>query len=183
METTINSDKIGMFGISMSGYWGHRAAVSDRRIKAFASFEGVTGDFATIFERAQPSSKNNYMYMSSYTNEDDFDREIARKMPLGDLVAQIECPVLVGIGEFDELTRLEEAITSFERIKAPKELRVYEDEYHRLGGVAAEIIRFGGEWLERAMSGDLAEPGRRRAPLCLPRRINPRRNRRSGLVA
>ncbi|MFT4053504.1 MAG: alpha/beta hydrolase [Novosphingobium sp.] len=156
----VDGDRIGMFGISMSGYWGHRAAASDRRIKAFASFEGVTGEFTTIFERAQPSFKSNYMYMSGYTDEAAFDREIAAKMPLGDIVAQIECPVLVGIGEFDELTRLEEAIASYERIKAPKELRVYEDEFHPLGGVAAEIFRFGAEWLERAMSGELAETGR-----------------------
>ena len=71
---------------------------------------------------------------TGYTDEKKFDREIASKMPLGDLVAKISCPMLVGIGEFDELTRLEQAIESYERVRAPKELRVYENEFHPLGG-------------------------------------------------
>jgi cephalosporin-C deacetylase-like acetyl esterase len=156
----VDADNIAMFGISMSGYWGHRAAASDPRLKAFASFEGVTGDFTTIFERAQPTFKANYMFMTGYTDEEKFDREIASKMPLGDLVTKISCPMLVGIGEFDELTRLEQAIESYERVRAPKELRVYENEFHPLGGVAAEIFRYGADWIERVFAGDLSEPGR-----------------------
>jgi pimeloyl-ACP methyl ester carboxylesterase len=100
------------------------------------------------------------MYMAGYDDEDAFDRELAARMPLGDLVEQITCPVLYGIGEFDELTSLDQALDSFERIRAPKELRVHEDEFHPLGGVAAEVFRFGAEWLQRALDGHLAEPGR-----------------------
>jgi hypothetical protein len=77
-----------------------------------------------------------------------------------DLVADITCPVLYGIGEFDELTELEQALAGYERVRAPKEMRVYENEFHPLGGVAAEVFRFGAEWVERALNGELAEPGR-----------------------
>ncbi|WP_269857103.1 alpha/beta hydrolase [Streptomyces sp. RPT161] len=156
----VDPDRIGMFGISMSGYWGSRAAATDRRLAALAAFEAVTGDFATIFERAQPTFKNNYMFMSGYSDEEAFDRELVARMPLGDLVADITCPVLYGIGEFDELTQLEQALANYERVRAPKEMRVYENEFHPLGGVAAEIFRFGAEWIERALNGELAEPGR-----------------------
>nr|BFD87509.1 hypothetical protein StreXyl84_69100 [Streptomyces sp. Xyl84] len=44
-----------MFGISMSGDWGLRAAAGDPRLAALATFEGLTGDFDMIFNRAQPS--------------------------------------------------------------------------------------------------------------------------------
>jgi len=104
--------------------------------------------------------KNNYMFMTGYTDEAAFDRDMASQMPLGDLVERIGCPVLYGIGEFDELTPLDQALISFEKISAPKELRVYEDEFHPLGGVAAEMFRFAAEWLERALNGELAAPGR-----------------------
>jgi dienelactone hydrolase len=156
----VDAQRIGMFGMSMSGYWGLRAAATDARLAALASFEGVTGDFGTIFEKAQPSFKRNYMSMSGYTDEERFDRELGTRMPLGDLVAEITCPVLMGIGEFDELTPLEQALASYERVRAPKEMRVYENEFHPLGGVAAEVFRFGAEWLERALDGEFREPGR-----------------------
>ena len=156
----VDPARIGMFGISMSGYWGSRAAATDPRLAALAAFEAVTGDFTTIFERAQPTFKNNYMFMAGYTDEYAFDRELVARMPLGDLVAQITCPVLYGIGEFDELTRLEQALASYERIRAPKEMRVYENEFHPLGGTAAEVFRFGAEWIKRALNGEFREPGR-----------------------
>ncbi|MFJ2780548.1 alpha/beta hydrolase [Kitasatospora sp. NPDC087315] len=156
----VDPQRIGMFGISMSGYWGMRAAATDPRLAALAGFEGVSGDFETIFNRAQPTFKNNYMFMAGYEDEEAFDRELASRMPLGDLVADITCPVLVGIGEFDELTRLEQAMATYDRIRAPKEMRVYENEFHPLGGTAAEVFRFGAEWLERALDGELREPGR-----------------------
>ncbi|RDI63354.1 alpha/beta hydrolase [Nocardia pseudobrasiliensis] len=156
----VDPRRIGMFGISMSGYWGSRAAATEPRLAALAAFEAPTGDFRTIFERAQPTFKANFMYMAGYDDEDAFDRELVERMPLGDLVGDITCPVLYGIGEFDELTPLEQALANYELVRAPKEIRVYEGEFHPLGGVAAEAFRFGAEWLERALSGELAEPGR-----------------------
>ncbi|OHX21137.1 dipeptidyl aminopeptidase [Chromobacterium sphagni] len=158
----IDATRIGMFGISMSGYWGLRAAAREPRLAALAAYEAVAGDFLTIFERAQPSFKKNYMYMSGYGDEAAFDRDLRDAMPLGALVADIRIPVLMGIGEFDELTPLEQALACYQRIRAPKEMRVYENEFHPLGGVAAEIFRYGAEWLERALNGDpaLNQPGR-----------------------
>jgi hypothetical protein len=138
----------------MSGYWGHRLAATDHRLSALASFEGVTGDFATIFERAQPSFKANFMAMAGCDDERAFDRELAANLPLGDMVRGIECPVLIGIGEFDELSSLTQVIDSYEKIRAPKEIRVYENEFHPLGGVAGEAIGFAADWLSRALAGE-----------------------------
>ena len=158
----VDAGRIGMFGISMSGYWGLRAAAGATRLAALAAYEAVCGDFLTIFERAQPSFKKNYMYMSGYRDEAIFDHEMRDRMPLDAMAADIRIPVLLGIGEFDELTPLEQALACYQRIRAPKEMRVYENEFHPLGGVAAEIFRYGAEWLERTLSGDpaLREPGR-----------------------
>jgi dienelactone hydrolase len=157
----VDRGRIGMFGISMSGYWALRALASpETLLRAAATFEAVSGDFETIFETAQPSFKNNYMYMAGYTDEDAFDRELKLRMPLGELVSRISRPVLLGIGEFDELTPVEHALVTYERISAPKEMRVYENQFHPLGGVAAEIFGFGAEWVLRALDGAFDEPGR-----------------------
>lgn len=157
----VDATRIGMFGISMSGYWALRAMASpDTRLRAAATFEAVSGDFETIFEAAQPSFKNNYMYMAGYTDEQAFDHQLKRRMPLGDLVTLITKPVLLGIGEFDELTPVENALATYERIAAPKEMRVYEGQFHPLGGVAAEVFAFGADWVLRAVDGEFDKPGR-----------------------
>lgn len=157
----VDENRIGVFGISMSGYWSLRAAAAPgTRLRAVAAFEAVSGDFETIFERAQPSFKSNYMYMAGYTDEAAFDRDLKERMPLGHLVTGIRSPVLLGIGEFDELTPVESALETYEKIRAPKEMRVYEDEFHPLGGTAAEVFAFGAEWLTRALDGEFGTPGR-----------------------
>jgi dipeptidyl aminopeptidase/acylaminoacyl peptidase len=157
----VDAERIGMFGISMSGYWALRAIASPTtRLRAAATFEAVSGDFETIFQAAQPSFKNNYMFMAGYTDEPAFDRDLKARMPLGDLVRRITRPVLLGIGEFDELTPVQDALATYERISAPKEMRVYENQFHPLGGVAAEVFAFGAEWIIRALDGEFDDPGR-----------------------
>ena len=145
----------------MSGYWALRALANpDTSLRAAATFEAVSGDFETIFEAAQPSFKNNYMYMAGYTDEDAFDRDLKARMPLGDLVTRITRPVLMGIAEFDELTPVQNALATYERITAPKEMRVYENDFHPLGKYAAEVFAFGAEWVIRALDGEFDQPGR-----------------------
>lgn len=167
----------------MSGYWGLRAAAADPRLAAPAAFEGVTGDFDTIFGRAQPAVKRNYMYMSGFRDEERFDRELAALLPLGDLVTRLTRPVLLGIGEFDELTPLEQAPATYERIPAPKEMRVYENEPHPPGRGRRRGLplrrRVGRTRPERRAAG--ARPGR--TALRTPRRHHSRRHRRPRLVA
>ncbi|RNB84498.1 alpha/beta hydrolase [Brevibacillus fluminis] len=159
----VDSTRIGFFGISMGGYWGMRAAAHDPRIGALVTFEGVYGEFETIFNRAQPSFKANFMYMSGFHDEETFDVQLGSKMKLWDIARKIKCPIFMGIGEFDELTRLEEALALYELLHSPKEMRVYENEFHPLGGVAAEIFRFGAEWAERALNGEFASDRDERA--------------------
>jgi cephalosporin-C deacetylase-like acetyl esterase len=157
----VDASRIGMFGISMSGYWALRAlAHPETSLRAAATFEAVSGDFETIFEAAQPSFKNNFMYMAGYTDENAFDRDLEARMPLGDLVTHITRPVLMGIGEFDELTPVQNALATYERMTAPKEMRVYENQFHPLGGVAAEVFAFGADWILRALDGEFDQPGR-----------------------
>ena len=157
----VDPARIGMFGISMSGYWALRAlALPDTLLRAAATFEAVSGDFETIFEAAQPSFKANYMYMAGYIDEEAFDRDLKARMPLGDLVTRITRPVLMGIGEFDELTPVANALATYELITAPKEMRVYENDFHPLGKYAAEVFVFGAEWVMRALDGEFDQPGR-----------------------
>jgi dienelactone hydrolase len=157
----VDENRIGMFGISMSSYWGLRAVADpDTRLRAMAAFETVIGDFETIFERAQPSFKANYQCMSGIPDEAEFDRTLKSQMPIGSLIYQIKRPVLIGTGECDELTPVENPIAAYERITAPKELRVYQDEFHPLGGVAGEVFAFGADWILAALEGRFDVPGR-----------------------
>ncbi len=150
----VDANRIGLLGMSMSTYWGMRGAAHDSRLRAVAGFMGVYGDFDKLFNGAQPNFKTNFMAMSGYTDEELFDAELGSKMNLWSLAAKISCPVLMVVGEFDELVPLEETLALYELLSCPKEIRVHEDEFHPLGGIGGDMTTFGADWLRRALAGE-----------------------------
>jgi pimeloyl-ACP methyl ester carboxylesterase len=151
----IDAERIGLWGVSMGSYWGLRTAAIEPRLKAAATAMGCYGSMDIIFGRAQPGFKANYMRMSGYADEDRFDAEVASQMSVAAVADQIACPVLMSYGEFDELSTLEETRALFAMLGEPKRLVVYEQEFHALGGVGAELIRSAADWLTAALAGDL----------------------------
>jgi len=72
---------------------------------------------------------------------------------------KIRCPMLMITGEYDPLCPLTEALKVYDELQVPKEIWVFENEFHRvtncraLGGAA--IHGFMVDWLKEAMDGRL----------------------------
>jgi len=165
----IDSDRIATFGVSTGSYWSPRAALWEARhgdrIKAAGGLAAQWDpSFVTEFEYAQPNFKTNYMYMAGEDSEPAFDR----KAPLHDLredIKEITCPLLIAQGEFDELCAPAQLEAIISRSTAPYELRIYEDEFHPLGGVAVEAYESAVDWLKDRLDGKPAPAsGVRRVP-------------------
>jgi pimeloyl-ACP methyl ester carboxylesterase len=148
----LDAERVGLWGVSMGSYWGLRTAAQDPRVKALATAMGCYGAMDIIFGRAQPAFKANYMRMSGYTDEEAFASEVASRMGVIHLAEDVRCPTLMSYGEFDELSTLEETIALYEKLGGPKHLMVYEQEFHALGGVGAEIIGAASDWLVNTLS-------------------------------
>jgi pimeloyl-ACP methyl ester carboxylesterase len=153
----IDSERIAIWGVSMGSYWGLRCAAFDQRLTGVATAMGCYGNMETIFEKAQPAFKANFMRMTGYTDEAAFDVEIAQHMGVGPVADKITCPVLMAYGEFDELSTLPETIELFEKINSPKRLMVFEQEFHALGGVGAELIASAADWIENVFAGKVTD--------------------------
>lgn len=153
-QPEIDADKIGLFGVSMGSYWGTRIAAHDPRLRACATGLGCYGTMEVIFNQAQPNFRANFMYMAGYTDEARFDAEILQHMHLSDMSPRVRCPYLMAHGEFDELTPLEDALATYELVKAPKELWVFDWEFHPMGGVAAEFIAAAADWVVEMLNGN-----------------------------
>jgi dipeptidyl aminopeptidase/acylaminoacyl peptidase len=158
----IDPDRIATFGASTGSYWSARAALWEarhgNRIKAAGGLAAQWEPaFVTEFEYAQPNFKTNYMYMAGEDSEAAFDRAA----PLHDLrgdIGEIRCPLLIVQGEFDELCTPEQVESIISRATAPYEFRIYEDEFHPLGGVALEAYEGAADWLKDRLDGKPARP-------------------------
>jgi len=152
----IDSGKIAVMGVSTGSYWAPRAALwearHNNRIKAVVGLMAQWDpSFVTEFEYAQPNFKTNYMYMAGVEEEPEFDRQ-APFHTLDD-IAEITAPILVAQGEFDELCTPEVVEKIISKAKAPHELRIYENEFHPLGGVAVEAFEGAIDWIKDRLDG------------------------------
>ncbi|NBR29643.1 MAG: hypothetical protein EBT83_14725 [Betaproteobacteria bacterium] len=154
----VNARKIAIYGISMGSYWSLRLASYDRRIAAVASATACFNPNNTIFTQSSPRFKQMFMYMAGYKDEEKFDREVAQPMTVRGHLDKIQCPTLLATGEFDPLCPLEDAIEAYDELKSPKEMWVFENQYHpqrslsNLGSLANH--EYVVDWLHDVLVGN-----------------------------
>ena len=117
-----------------------------------AGIMGILYSMTPIFELAPPSFKANFMYMAGISDEAAFDK-MAAQMGLAGVGAKLKCPTLITQGENDFLCPLEGADRFFSEIAGPKEMWVFHDEFHPLGGVMAHLIPWLADWVLDALDG------------------------------
>ncbi len=149
--------KIAIYGISMGSYWSLRLSSYDHRAAAVASAVACFNPNNTIFTQSSPRFKQMFMYMAGYDEEAKFDREVAGGMTVRGHMGKIRCPTLLVTGEFDPLCPLEDAVEAFRDLKVPKEMWVFENQYHPLWGLSnlggMDTHDYVMDWLKGLFSG------------------------------
>ena len=148
----IDSDRIGIYGVSMGSYWSLRLASYDHRAAAIASGVACFNPNNTIFSESSPRFKQ--MYMAGIDNEEEFDK-MSSKMTVKGYSEKIKCPTLLVTGEFDPLCPLEDAIEVFEDLTCKKEMWVIEDQFHPLWNIPnlgkLDCHHYTVDWLQRVL--------------------------------
>jgi pimeloyl-ACP methyl ester carboxylesterase len=103
----IDPTRIGLLGNSFGSFFATVAAGAESRYRAVAvSAICLEPHGETIFQKASPTFKHRFMYMSGMTDEARFDR-MRRSMVLAPSAARIRAPYLCVAGERDELCPIE----------------------------------------------------------------------------
>lgn len=63
--------------------------------------------------------------------------------------------MLIGTGEYDELCSLKDTDRMFNTLRCPKELWVYENQFHSMAGVLSYFYQDSADWLLRAVNGKI----------------------------
>ena len=148
----IDGERLALFGWSMGSYWGTRIAATEPRIKACAvGASCLEPGHHTLFNRASPTYKLNFMHMAGYDDEGAFD-EFARSLTLIGVASKVSCPYLVVTGEDDELCPVEFTEQIFGEVRSSKRLVIFEGERHSISHypqVRTTMI----DWLEDRLAG------------------------------
>ena len=136
----IDGDRIGLSGNSFGSLFGTIAVANEPRIKACAvSATCLEPGCHTIFEEASPTFKMRFMFMSNYTDEAKFD-EFRKTLTWEGHAEKIKVPFLCIAGEADELSPMEHTERMFKAMTGPRQLVVYQDSRHSVGGVPSASL-------------------------------------------
>jgi dienelactone hydrolase len=155
----IESDRIGITGISMGSFWLTQIAAHDQRYKAAAGFYVChEPGQETLLNRAIPVFRDRYMWMAGYEDDAAFN-DFAKKLTLEGLGSRITAPYLIVAGEDDDLSPIEHTHRLYDEIAGPKTLVVYRGEVH---GVTdnLDVRGFIADWMKDRFDGKPFESAR-----------------------
>ena len=161
----IDEKKIALMGLSMGSYWAPRIAAKDHRVKACAATVACYMPKHTLFKLMQPTFRKNYMYMAGIYDDEEFDK-MADQMTLENVAKQIESFMLLVAGEYDTICPAEDSYKFFDMLDCPKELWMFEDEFHSIGGRRAYWLPSTIDWLKDVLEG------KKKKDLCQRKFIN-----------
>ena len=154
----IDAERIGTSGNSFGSLFCTVAAANEPRIKAVAvSATCLEPGCHTIFEEASPTFKMRFMFMANILDEAKFDA-FARTLTWEGYAEKIKAPYLCIAGEADELSPLEHTERMFKTMSASRQLVIYQDSRHSVGGVpSATLGPFApglvADWMRARLNG------------------------------
>ncbi|MFQ5879851.1 MAG: alpha/beta hydrolase family protein [Dehalococcoidia bacterium] len=154
----VDADNIGVLGISFGSFWGMRLAAHDPRVKACAAPLASYVDKYYLLDEFSPRYKQLFAYLTGAASEEELDGIVAG-MTMDGHTQNIRCPVLMTVGEYDARSPIELIYDLFDQVRAPKELWVFEDQFHmttlfgagNIGQMDIHMVAL--DWLRDAMAG------------------------------
>jgi 2,6-dihydroxypseudooxynicotine hydrolase len=102
----VDPGRIGLWGVSLGGYYAPRAAAYEKRVKACIALSGPF-DWADFFDKLPPLTRDTFRVRSKSKNDDEA-RKHAATLTLKQAAKSITCPLFVMMGKQDALVPWQE---------------------------------------------------------------------------
>ena len=151
----VDTNRIAAIGSSFGSFFS-AAMISDEPAFKACAVTGTCYDPGgkAIFDEASPTFKKRFMFMSGVHDEAEFET-FRKSIDWKGFAPKIKAPFLVLGGESDELCPLEHTEAFIKALGGPKQLIVYQDSRHSLGGTAVangpEPRIYQQEWVTRRL--------------------------------
>ena len=156
-RSEIDADRIAATGSSFGSFFSAAMISEEPAFKACA----VTGTCydpggKAIFDEASPTFKKRFMFMAGITDEDRFET-FRKTLDWHPIAGKIKVPFLIAAGEADELCPLEQTEAFVRALGGSKQLVIYQDSRHSLGGPAVangpDPRIYQAEWIAKRLAG------------------------------
>lgn len=143
----INTNRLGVLGQSLGGYYAPRAAAFEKRFKACLAISSV--DFDTIDTHSEPL-KGGWQYVSGSKNWEE-TREFFKKFTLKGVAEQITCPFFLLHGDKDPIFPTETAKWLAGAVKGPVTFHREANGIHCCNNMQSWVRPVMADWLAKTL--------------------------------
>jgi dipeptidyl aminopeptidase/acylaminoacyl peptidase len=127
-RSDVDTDRIGVWGISLGGYYAPRAAAFDKRIKACLAMGGPF-DWGAAWEGLPQLTRDAFRVRSHCRSEVEA-RKHAATLSLEGIAENIACPIFIMNGRLDRIVPGSDAERLAQTVKGRKTLLMIDDGSH-----------------------------------------------------
>jgi 2,6-dihydroxypseudooxynicotine hydrolase len=128
-RTDVDTSRIGLWGVSLGGYYAPRAAAFEKRLKACIGLAGPY-DFSDQWDKLPELTREAFRVRSHCKTQAEAKRHSATLTLKNGIAKQIECPLFIVTGKQDRLIPWQDAQRLADEASGKTELLIIEDGNH-----------------------------------------------------
>lgn len=125
----VDGSRIGLWGVSLGGYYAPRAAAFEKRLKACIGLAGPY-DFGDTWDKLPELTREAFRVRSHLATQQEAKAHSATLTLKNGIARQIECPLFLVTGKLDRLIPWQDTQRMGEEARGPVEIMIVEDGNH-----------------------------------------------------
>ena len=154
-RSDLDAQRLGMWGVSLGGYYAPRAAAFDKRIKACIALGGPF-NWGAAWDGLPELTREAFRVRSHCKTQDDA-RKNANTLSLEGVAKNITCPLFIVNGRLDRIVPAKDAERLAREAKGPVTLMMIEDGNHIATNRAYRWRSQSADWM-KAQLGEPSHP-------------------------
>jgi dipeptidyl aminopeptidase/acylaminoacyl peptidase len=146
----VDRTRIGLWGVSMGGYYAPRAAAFEKRIQACISLSGPF-EWAAHWDTMNELTRETFRVRAQQKTLDDA-RRFAATLSLANCAQQITCPLFIVAGKLDRIVPWTDGERLAKAAKGPVEFLLLDDGNHVANNRGYRWRSQSADWMARRLS-------------------------------
>jgi len=148
-EPSLDAGRVGVWGVSLGGYYAPRVASGDDRVRACVALAGPFS-FADHWD-ARPILTREAFRVRSKSPDMATARQVAAQLTLAGRAGRIRCPLLAVMGKLDRLIPWQDAARLVDEAAGPAELLLLDQGNHGCANLAPFHRYRTADWAARQL--------------------------------
>jgi 2,6-dihydroxypseudooxynicotine hydrolase len=150
----LDASRIGLWGVSLGGYYAPRAAAFEKRVKACIALSGPF-DWTDLWPQMNELTREAFRVRAK-CDTSEAARAHGASLTLKGVASRITCPLFIVAGKLDKLVPWQDAERLAREARGPVELLAIEDGNHVANNRAYRYRTQSADWIARQLGASAA---------------------------